>query len=589
MSNYLIEPTPNEEAISFLARKRPLNAAAYKGLLPELRAYAFTVSGIGSASALQEVRDLVAGVPTGEDFRKTKKRVVEILAQHIPLEPDLFGDEEEAKKHRAALARRAEMVVRNNAFQAYSVSNYKELDEFRDIFTHWQYLTVGDGRVRASHAALNKVTLPQGHPFWRSHFPPWEFGCRCQVVGLTEEEAGEELQKSRKAKPEERWVLEGEELERLEKEGTIVRNIGGAPVRVNVTSGRERNEPGAWRWEPSDLAMTFADLKSRYDEQTFGMWEAWAKRVDAGQGQSVWDWTRRALGASPPVVAPAVVAPGVIQGVRTVSAVKQAMKEITRDYDTALADFEASKKELAAMAWDSPDYQAKVADMVQRKARLAEVKERGREVASVPVGERGQVRLENDAKTARVLPTLANYQEGAEIAQRYTAAKYLPKVSLGYTPDGRAFYSNGLLALTPTKEARVIAHEITHGTEIQNGLVKKSAAFLKSRRGKGEKPQALGKLMGQGRSLSEIVFEDEFAKRGGMHYSGRLYFPGVTKGAWRKRWKEKLKVDEDAAFEELFATEILTMGIERLHDDPVGFAKLDPEYFEFVIQTLQDL
>jgi len=35
--------------------------------------------------------------------------------------------------------------------------------------------------------------------------------------------------------------------------------------------------------------------------------------------------------------------------------------------------------------------------------------------------------------------------------------------------------------------------------------------------------------------------------------------------------------------------EILTMGIERLYADPVGFAVGDRDHFEFVINTLQQL
>ncbi len=42
-----------------------------------------------------------------------------------------------------------------------------------------QYDTAGDARVRASHAALNGITLPVDDPFWDTHSPPWEFGCRC--------------------------------------------------------------------------------------------------------------------------------------------------------------------------------------------------------------------------------------------------------------------------------------------------------------------------------------------------------------------------------------------------------------------------
>ena len=310
MAKYLFEPAPNETAIDFLRAKRPLAVNAFKQLLPELQAHAMVVSGINNATALQEVRDLVAGVPAGEDYRKTKKRVAEVLGRHLPIEPDLFDDEDAVKKHLAALDRRAEMVVRNNAFQAYSLSAYKELDEFRDLFTHWKYLTVGDGRVRDTHRALNNLVLPNGHPFWRTHFPPWEFGCRCQVVGLTPDEYEEELAADRARPDEERTVLEGALLEQLEQQGTLTRKIGGAPVRINVQSERERGIEGAWRWEPEDLALSFAGLESRYDAQVWGMWQAWAKAADAGNGQTVWDWTRRALGGGPALPAP-VAAPGV--------------------------------------------------------------------------------------------------------------------------------------------------------------------------------------------------------------------------------------------------------------------------------------
>ena len=34
------------------------------------------------------------------------------------------------------------------------------------------------------------------------------------------------------------------------------------------------------------------------------------------------------------------------------------------------------------------------------------------------------------------------------------------------------------------------------------------------------------------------------------------------------------------------ATEVLTMGVERLLDDPAEFAKQDRDYFNFVVTTL---
>ena len=44
-----------------------------------------------------------------------------------------------------------------------------------------QYRTAGDEKVRASHAELDMITLPQNDPFWNLYFPPNGWRCRCSV------------------------------------------------------------------------------------------------------------------------------------------------------------------------------------------------------------------------------------------------------------------------------------------------------------------------------------------------------------------------------------------------------------------------
>lgn len=50
-----------------------------------------------------------------------------------------------------------------------------------DILPFIQYVTQGDDRVRAAHAAIDGVTLPMDDPFWDEYYPPNGWNCRCTV------------------------------------------------------------------------------------------------------------------------------------------------------------------------------------------------------------------------------------------------------------------------------------------------------------------------------------------------------------------------------------------------------------------------
>lgn len=58
----------------------------------------------------------------------------------------------------------------------------------KDIFPLLQYRTVRDGRVRPSHKSLHGLTAKVGDPVWRRIYPPNSWGCRCNVIQLTEDE-----------------------------------------------------------------------------------------------------------------------------------------------------------------------------------------------------------------------------------------------------------------------------------------------------------------------------------------------------------------------------------------------------------------
>lgn len=52
----------------------------------------------------------------------------------------------------------------------------------QEILWGFEYVTVGDDRVRQEHELLDGMRLPKDNPTWRTHMPPNGYNCRCTVI-----------------------------------------------------------------------------------------------------------------------------------------------------------------------------------------------------------------------------------------------------------------------------------------------------------------------------------------------------------------------------------------------------------------------
>jgi len=64
-------------------------------------------------------------------------------------------------------------------------ARWSEFDQDKDIHPNLRYQTIGDSRVRDSHAVLNGVVKPFKDSFWDGHYPPNGWNCRCEVIQQT--------------------------------------------------------------------------------------------------------------------------------------------------------------------------------------------------------------------------------------------------------------------------------------------------------------------------------------------------------------------------------------------------------------------
>ena len=281
-------PIPHDAAAKIVADRTVVSQDVFKRLLPELRARAFLISGVEDMNVVQHIRDRIADLPRGASWEDIREDIAKDLGPWM--------DEESAGK-------RATLLMRHHGFQAYAAAQHEAMVEQREAMPYWKYLSLGDEKVRASHAALHGLILPASDPFWDTHFPPWDWGCRCRVIPVTEAEYLETVSGGRVAgemNPDyatktKGWTLGDAGLKNLH-EGGMLDDGSGVPTSVDSPAQRAMKAEGpkaaraAYQWNPGDLRISMDQLKSRYDEATWADFEAAAKQTDIGDGRSLMDW-----------------------------------------------------------------------------------------------------------------------------------------------------------------------------------------------------------------------------------------------------------------------------------------------------------
>lgn len=58
---------------------------------------------------------------------------------------------------------------------------WQDIERTKDLYPNLQYVAVMDGRTRELHKKWHGIILPIDHKFWKTHYPPNGFGCRCTV------------------------------------------------------------------------------------------------------------------------------------------------------------------------------------------------------------------------------------------------------------------------------------------------------------------------------------------------------------------------------------------------------------------------
>lgn len=80
-----------------------------------------------------------------------------------------------------------ETLVRTHASIAYGAASRVSFQNDLDVWG-WEYVTVGDDRVRPSHFILDGIQREKNDEFWDKFWPPNGWNCRCQAVAIYDPE-----------------------------------------------------------------------------------------------------------------------------------------------------------------------------------------------------------------------------------------------------------------------------------------------------------------------------------------------------------------------------------------------------------------
>ncbi len=83
-----------------------------------------------------------------------------------------------------------EAIFRTRTQVAYNAGKWTADQDpaIQEILWGYEYVTVGDDRVRDEHAALDGLKAVKNDPIWSVIFPPNGWNCRCQTISIFDED-----------------------------------------------------------------------------------------------------------------------------------------------------------------------------------------------------------------------------------------------------------------------------------------------------------------------------------------------------------------------------------------------------------------
>lgn len=224
------------QAIDYLKGKLPESTMKWDDLAGPVHGKVFAVAGAANVDLVADIqKSLVDALKNGTTITQFRKDFDSAVQKH-------------GWTYKGKRGWRTSVIFDTNMRTAHMAGRWEQLQANKARRPFLQYRTAGDARVRPQHRAWNGLIFPIDDAFWKTHYPPNGWGCRCTVRAYSQADLEDnQLQVSKPVPVKTRNVVT--------RDGEVVDQ-----VPVGIDPGWDHNVGQSWLAPEEALGQKIASL-----------------------------------------------------------------------------------------------------------------------------------------------------------------------------------------------------------------------------------------------------------------------------------------------------------------------------------------
>ncbi|MBF0546216.1 MAG: minor capsid protein [Candidatus Riflebacteria bacterium] len=180
---------PPEKALEFFINKGLKETFSYLDMMHDAHSTSFTVAKMLDMDLLNDVKKAMTKVMAeGQTFKKFADELIPILVSKGwwgkgKMVDPVTGEEKDVQ---LGSVRRLKTVFLTNMRASLMAGQWADIQENKRMFPYLMYDAVKDNRTRPQHRAWDGLVLEVDDPWWKTHYPPNGWNCRCDVIQMNQ-------------------------------------------------------------------------------------------------------------------------------------------------------------------------------------------------------------------------------------------------------------------------------------------------------------------------------------------------------------------------------------------------------------------